>query len=169
MLPLIKCWLDICLLRAAPQDLPASGLLLAISLCCYAAISLLVSLVSYGFADAVRLVLLDLGVLGLFVVALLYLQNKTVRIQQTLTAMAGSGSVLGILALLLVLFVQPDMTHEQVPASLTLFWLILMIWNLLVMAHIMRHALSSSFITGVGVSLVYALLNMELIAAALPQ
>lgn len=169
MLFLIRAWFDICLLRAAPQDLPASSLLLALSLGCYALISVLVSLGSYGLAGAVQLALLDLGLLAVFVLSLLYLQDKTARINQTLAALAGTGSLLGVFALPLVWWLQPDQQPGQVPVLLTFFWMLLLVWNLLVMAHIMRHALSSTFPVGLGVSLLYVLVSMQVIAALFPQ
>ena len=169
MLGIIRYWVAICLLRANPQDLPASGVVLVLSLSCYALISLLVSLGSYGPGDAVQLVLLDLGLLSVFVLALLYLQGKAVRIYQTLSALAGAGCLLGALALPLVWFLQPGQSSEQVPRVLSLIWLFLLIWNLLVMAHIMRHALSTSLFVGLGVSLLYALLSMQIIVALFPQ
>ncbi len=169
MLSLARLWFDICIGRAAPQDLPASGPLLALSLVCYALVSMLVSLGSYGPGGAAQLALLDLGLLTVFVLSLLYLQNRTARINQTLSALAGTGSLLGLFALPLVWWVQPDQSPEQVPVLLTLFWLGLLVWNLLVMAHIMRHALSSSFPVGLGVALLYVLVSMQVIGSVFPQ
>ena len=169
MLPLIGIWFDICLWRAAPQDLPASGFVLSLSLGCYALVSMLVSLGSYGLAGAAQLALLDLGLLVVFVLSLLYLQDKTARIYQTLSALAGTGSLLGAFALPLVWWLQPGQQPEQVPVLLTLFWLLLLVWNLLVMAHIMRHAVSSSLAVGLGVSLLYVLVSMQMIAVISPQ
>ena len=169
MQQLIKVWLNICLWRAAPQDLPASGMLLSLSLACYALVSMLLSLGSYGLAGAVQLALLDLGLLVVFVLSLLYLQGKTARINQTLSALAGTGSLLGVFALPLIWWAEPGQQPDQVPVLLTLFWLLLLVWNLLVMAHIIRHALSSSVAVGLGVSLLYVLVSMQLIAALFPQ
>ena len=169
MLSLFRVWFDICLWRAAPQDLPASGILLSLSLGCYALVAMLVSLGSYGLAGAIQLALLDLGLLAVFVASLLYLQGKTARINQTLSALAGTGSLLGVLALPLVWWVQPGQQPEQVPVLMTLLWLLLLVWNLLVMAHIIRHALSSSLPVGLGVSLLYVLVSMQVVAALFPQ
>ena len=169
MLLLVKTWLDLCLLRKGPQDLPASGFLLGLSLGCYAIISLLVAAPSSGFTIAVQLALVDTGMLIAFVTALLYLQSKTGRINQTLSALAGSGSLMGLVALPLVLLVDPGQAADQVPALLVGFWLLLLIWNLFVMAHIMRHALSCSFAIGLGAAVFYALVSMQVIAILVPQ
>lgn len=169
MLQLIRAWFDICLLRRGPQDLPASGFFLGLSLGCYALVSMLVVAPSNGITDAVRLAAVDTGMLAGFVVILLYLQSKTERINQTLSALAGSGSLMGLFALPLVLLVDPAQPADQVPALLGGLWLLLLVWNLFVMAHIMRHALSSTFAIGLGAAVLYALVSMQIIASLFPQ
>ncbi len=163
MLLLIRAWFNICLLRQGPQDLPASGFLLGVSLCCYGLVSVLVSSQSYTFSMALLLTVVDLGLLVVFAWSLLYLQRKAERLNQTLSALAGTGSLMGLIALPLLLTIGPDATSEPVPASLLSLWLLLLLWNLFIMAHIIRHALSSSFAIGFGISLLYALLNMQVI------
>ena len=169
MLLLVKTWLDLCLFRAVPQDLPAAGFFLGLSLGCYSLVSLLVASPSLGVMDAAGLALVDTGMLAVFVVMLLYLQSKTERINQTLSALAGSGSLMGLFALPLVLLVDPGQPAEQVPALLGGVWLSLLIWNLFVMAHIMRHALSTSFAIGLGAAVLYALVSMQIVATLFPQ
>ena len=169
MLQLIRAWFELCLLRRTPQELPASGYLLGVSLCCYVLVSVLVSSQSYTFNKALLLAGVDLGLLVIFVWSLLYLQSKTARISQTLSALAGSGSLMGLFALPLMLAIGPGTVAEPVPAPLVSLWLLLLLWNLFVMAHIIRHALSSSFAIGFGISLLYALLSMQVITTLFPQ
>lgn len=168
MLRLITIWIDICLLRAAPQDLPASRVLPGLALACYVLISFLASLSFYTKGDAFQVAVTDLVLLLAFVSGLLYLQGRTARINQTLSALAGCGSLLGMVALPLVQFLGPDVKAEEVPLVVSVFWLCLFVWNLLVVAHIMRHALSSSLAIGIGVSVIYALINIQVIGALFP-
>jgi hypothetical protein len=49
-----------------------------------------------------------------------------------------------------------------VPAWLVLLWLGLFIWGIVIMAHILRHALSTSLGVGVLYSLAYVLLYWNL-------
>jgi hypothetical protein len=169
MLLLVKTWLELCLLRKGPQDLPASGFFLGLSLGCYALVSWLVASPSFGITDAALLAVVDTGMLAAFVVLLLYLQSKTERINQAMSALAGSGCLMGLFALPLVLLVDPAQPAEQVPALLAGVWLLLLIWNLFVMAHIIRHALSSSFAIGLGAAVLYALVSMQVVATLFPQ
>jgi hypothetical protein len=117
---------------------------------------------------AAGLALVDTGMLAGFVLLLLYLQSKTERINQALSALAGSGSLMGLFALPLVLLVDPGQPAAQVPALLAGVWLLLLIWNLFVMAHIIRHALSSSFAVGLGAAVLYALVSMQIVATLFP-
>jgi hypothetical protein len=166
MAQLLRFWLGLCLLRVAPQDLPASRWLLGFSIICYATVSVLAMTLSYGFADGVRVALLELGLLAVFVSMLLYLLNKPARIGQTLSALTGAGALLGLPALLLVIVAAPESGTAQ---SVSVAWLLLLIWNLLVTAHIMRHALSSSLAIGLGVSLLYTLVSTQFIMTSFPQ
>ena len=168
MLPLIRAWFEICLLRRTPQELPASAYLLGVSLCCYGLVSVLVSLQSYPFSSALLLAVVDLGLLVVFVWSLLFVQYKKARINQTLSALAGSGSLMGVIALPLLLIIGPGTVTEPVPVPLVSLWLLLLLWNLFVMAHIIRHALSRSFAIGFGISLLYALLSMQVITTLFP-
>ncbi len=165
MAQLLRFWLGLCLLRVAPQDLPASHWLLGFSVMCYATVSVLVMVLSYGFADGVRVALLELGLLAVFVGVLLYLLNKPARIRQTLSALTGAGALLGLPALLLVMAAPESGTTQPASAA----WLLLLIWNLLVTAHIMRHALSSSLAIGLGVALLYTLVSTQFIMTSFPQ
>jgi len=89
MLQLIRVWFDICLLRTGPQDLPSSGFILGLSLCCYTLVSLLVALPSSDGMDAVLLAAVDVGMLVIFVTSLCYLQSKTERIKQRVVRAGG--------------------------------------------------------------------------------
>ena len=164
MVQLLRFWLRLCLLQVAPQDLPASNWLLGFSILCYTVVSVLVMALSYGLADGVRMALLELVLLAGFIVLLLYLLDKPMRIRQTLSALTGAGALLGLPALLLVI-TAPE--HEASPLSMV--WLILLIWNLVVTAHIMRHALSSSLVIGLAVALLYILVSTQIVVTAFPQ
>lgn len=166
---LFRYWLDLCLLRAAPQDGPASVFILGFALTCYVMVSVLVMTVGYGMLTGTRLALLELVLLAVFVTLLLYLLDKAARIRQTLAAMAGAGSLLGLLAFPLVVLQGPVPEGGSVPVALSLVWLVLLFWNLVVSAHIMRHALSTSFAIGLAVSVLYVLVSTQFAATLFPQ
>lgn len=168
MLRLITIWLDICLLRAGPQDVPASRVLLWLTLIAYLLVSFLLSQPGYPSAVAARVAGVDLALLVVFVTAPLYLLDKTARIGQTLAALAGSGALLGVLALPVIRVVLAGQVAGEVPPTAALVWLILFGWSLLVVAHIMRHALSVAFAVGLGVAVLYTLVAMQVIGTLFP-
>jgi hypothetical protein len=162
---LFRFWLGLCLLQVAPQDMPASRAVLVISLCCYALVSVLLAGLTSGLPAGVAMALLELLLLALFTAGLLYLLGKPQRISQTLAALTGSGGLLGLPALALVLAAGPDPAGSLSSTG----WLLLLLWNLLVNAHIMRHALSVSLALGAGVSVMYMLVSTQLLLAVFPQ
>ena len=166
---LLTIWLDICLLRAGPQDLPASRVLLGLTLTSYLLVSTLLSLPGYPVFTSLQIAAADLVLLVLFAVSMLYLTGRAARFNQTLSALAGTGTLLGLLGLPLVHALYRAQDAEQVSLPVLLFWLLLMVWNLLVMAHIIRHALSIILPIAVAIAVLYTLVAMQLITALLPQ
>ena len=168
MSQLITILLNICLLRAGPQDLPASQTLLGLTMSSYVLISLLLSLPGYPAGTAILVAALDLGLLGAFAAALMYFFGKWARLQQTLTALTGTGTLLGLLALPVVHLLFQGQEENRLAGVAALFWLFLFGWSLLVVAHIIRHALSISFPYAIGISVLYTLLALQLMAALFP-
>jgi hypothetical protein len=164
---LLGFWLDLCLLRVPPQDLPASRWLLGYSLSCYLLPSALASSLSHGFIDGIQIALLDAVLLCGFFMLLLYLLSKPQRVVQTLSALTGAGAVLGMPALLFTAVSESGSGPDN--ESLSLLWLLLLFWNLLVTAHIMRYALSSSLAIGFGVALLYILVSTQFMVISFPQ
>ena len=165
---LITIWLDICLLRAGPQDLPASQTLLGLTISSYLLVSLLLSLPGFPAATAVLVAVLDLGLLVAFAVALLYFFGKWSRLRQTLTALTGTGTLLGLLALPLVYLLFRGPEENPIAGLAALCWMFLFGWSLLVVAHIMRHALSIPFPYAIGIAVLYTLVALQLMAALFP-
>jgi hypothetical protein len=168
MTRLITIWLDICLLRAGPQDLPASNVLLALALGAYALVALGVSLMSASLPAALGITAIDVLLMAAFASLLLRWTNKVARLNQTLTALGGTGALLGLLAWPLISMILRSQGQEEAPDLPVLLWLGLLIWNLAVVAHIVRHALSTTFLTGMGLSIVYALITYTVINSLYP-
>ena len=165
---LLTLWFDICLLRAGPQDLPASRELLGLALASYALVSFLLSLPGYPLVTAVQMALVDAVLLIMFAITLLYFLGKMARLNQTLTALAGTGTLLGLLALPVMPLLLPDQEAKQQPLLVSLLWLLLLGWSLIVVAHIMRHALSVNLPVAIGVAILYTLVAMQILNALFP-
>ena len=131
-------------LMSGPQDLPFSIPLLSRVLLLYLVTGLMVLMP--GSADlftAISLMLIDLVLLVVFVKFCLYTRNTSARFIQTLMACLGVGVVFQLLALPLVLVLNAAGETGQANNALGgLFYLILVSWQVTVMAHILRHAMN---------------------------
>jgi hypothetical protein len=151
---LLKTFAGICLLRANPQDLPASNALL------------LAVLVAYGLADVIGVLdtlpvgnaMLAAAVDSLLLVAATHLalrwRNVVSRFTQTLSALAGCGALLSFIA-----WTTAALSREWLPPSWV--WALFLAWYALVFGHVLRHALSITLAAGVAVSLFYLILSMS--------
>jgi len=131
-------------LLAAPQDLPYSKKLLLRVLLLYMISGMLVLLPgSADFFTAVILLLLDLLLLTAFLQFCLYTRNTSARFLQTFMACLGVGVVFQLLALPLMLVLNSAAEGAQTNNTLGgLFYLILVSWQVSVVAHILRHAMN---------------------------
>lgn len=155
MFPLIRVFFDICLFRRGPQDLPTSGFLLYLTLATHAVSSFLLSLGNHPTATAAMAGITDTALLAALTLSLLYTHGRMVRIPQTLAALAGSGTLLGLIALppTYWLFSLRDTGSDQTLPILLL--LALIVWSLVVMGHIIRSALSTRLIIGLVVAVLF--------------
>lgn len=166
MRALAKLFWDICLLRAGPQDVPASRELLATVLGLSVLSNLIFVLGRTPLVDALVYVVSALGILLGLVYVLLAVFGYRSRAVQTFTALSGTGLLLSVLATP-VLFLA-----LLVPGAANPFaWLLLMIniWGLVVIGHVLRHALSVHILQGGLLALGYLYLNVELAEYLLPK
>ena len=165
---LSRFFLELCLLRRAPQDLPASSTLLGLILTLNLVASLLVGLAAdlsapvalgQGVADA----FLTLGLLHLA----LHLTRHPARFLQLATALLGAGALLSLMAVVpLMLLSGAESRGETSLAGLPL--LVLLFWSLLVTGHILRHGFELRLGQGVLIAVAYNLLASTLINALIP-
>lgn len=160
--------LEICLLKAGPQELPATPRFLGLVLIGYFLVDVLVSRLNTSLGTALAISLLDVLLLMAFAQLVLRLFAKPERFNQTLAAMAGAGQLLGLLALPLIHGLGVAQAAGETAAGLAFGWLAVLCWSLLVLGHILRHALAVSLLTGVGIGVLYSLLTLVLMRAVFP-
>jgi fumarate reductase subunit D len=101
--------------------------------------------------------------------SLLYLQRHPERISQTLTALAGTGFLLGLFALAPTWWWTVARAAGEDVSIPTLLLLSLIVWSLLVMAHILRHALSAPLPIGLVAAVAFYGLAVSLQDALFPM
>ena len=163
MKPLLQLFWSICLLRKGPEDVPASPVLLKLCLLSYGLIGLLgLLLMANAEASAAMLQMaIDIVLLVALVFGILNIRGYRARFVQTLTALAGTGTLLGLIFLPLA----PGMRHGIGPLLL----LGLMVWNIAIITHILQHALSTSHGIALAYTLSYVAISLAVMGWLLPQ
>ncbi len=155
---LFRYFVDLCLLRLGPQDMPASWPLFWLLIPVNLLLTLILAGDSFGtLFNALVAALLDLLMLLAWLRLLLMFKGYPLRYVQSATALLGSSVVLSLLAIPLSLVLgdtnPENMTAQQQTFSTLL--LLLVIWSLVVTANIFRQALSVNFLLGMGLVLTY--------------
>ena len=165
MQALITFFFELCLLRRAPQDLPASDTLFRLILIADVAVGVLVGVASglQTLASAAQVVAETALMLSLLYLAL-GLVGHPGRFTQSATALLGSGALIGALALAPVLL--SALGGDTDAAALgTLLLLALMVWNIAINGHILRHTFGIGLGQGIGIAVVYELLAIVTMSA----
>lgn len=155
---LLNFFVDLCLLRAAPQDLPGSSSLLILT----TLLSVLIGLVMIvdariGIAVALMESLFDAGLMLAALYFGLRFHSLKARFLQAATALMGSGLMLGLLALPLVAW-----SHRAESSEAGFLLLLLIVWSMVVMGHILRHTFNTRFHLGFGIAVLYTLVSWNL-------
>jgi len=126
-------------------------------------VSWMVSLLTLSPLTALLSAMVDTGVLMGLAMLVLWVRELGVRYTQTATALLGTGALLMALALpFLILQMKLGEDHNFLPSIIVLA---LMIWNLNVVGHILRHALDTRFFVGLLLSIVYLYVSISVFRA----
>jgi len=164
-----RSWFELALLRRAPQDDGFSYPALATALLTYLCVDLLQAAGNSVWNIALAMTLMDTGVMVVFTWAVLQVTGRAARLVQTLTALAGTGALLGLIGLPLVLqAARAHQTADQPSAATVIGWLVLLAWSIAVQAHIFRHALSTRYGIGLMVAGLHTVLAINLLEIVFP-
>ena len=168
MKELIQLFTQIALLRRGPQDLPASMLLLGITIVGYFGINFLVSSLMPPIKGWPAHLAVDVVFTRAWYVALLRLAGRSERTLQTTTAVFGFQAVLSPLLVisewLMLRFAQD--TTWQLPVAL--IWLMLVIWVIAANSHVVKAALEWSSAASVFIVILQILAGQLVLFALFP-
>ncbi len=164
MFIMLKVFLDICLFRRGPQDLPASAFFFGIVLLANAVVGLIILSMEAPFLTVVPQFLVSITLLTGFSWIVLALSGKSIRFQQTLTALLGADTVISLAALPFLVWISLNQSFGWV------YYILLasMLWSVAVVGHIIRHALSSPYLFGLGLSILYFLASFKVMVYLFP-
>jgi hypothetical protein len=162
---LIYYFIELCLLRRAPQDLPASPTLLKALVLVYLAVGVLVGTATgEGAGVALLQTLVDAALLlGLLYAGLRWL-GRLPRLLQAGSALLGSSALLSLLVLVPLGMASGGEDSELTGVAALLF-LALLAWSIVVTGHILRHTLDLALVQGALIAVAYNLLAYSLLGA----
>lgn len=160
---LIEQFWNICLLRKTPQDLPASDVLMFLAVTLYLATSFLMAMPQLPLASSALAAVIDTLLMSGMSYIMLWARLMPERWRQTLTALAGSGALLGAIAIPLVYWEAQAGASSQAALVPQMLLLAMLVWNLAVIAHILRHALSIAMALGALLSTFYLYISIRII------
>ncbi len=166
MKAIIEALWNICLMRLGPQDLPASRVLLYLVAAAYAGAGFVVNVINLpdiGLFTALLSALVDTAVLMGVTALLLWVRDLGARYVQTATALVGTGALFTVMALPLVTLQAQAAPEGNFAVAVAL--IALMLWNLNVVGHILRHALDTRFFIGLLLSVVYLYISISVFRA----
>ncbi len=146
--------LNICLLRANPQDLPASNALVGLALAAHFLANVLTGFDEAGFQNALTAGVMDTLLLVALTHTGLMLRNLRERTRQTLAALAGAGALLAVAAWTVVT------VTGMVTEKAWIVWLPFLFWFLAVYGHILRQAFNVTLGVGLLLATGYVFLSL---------
>jgi len=168
MKELIQLFTQIALLRRGPHDLPASMLLLVMTIVGYFGINFLVSSLMPPIKGWPAHLAVDVVFTLVWYVVLLRLAGRSERTLQTTTAVFGFQAVLSPLLVisewLMLRFAQD--TTWQLPVAL--IWLMLVIWVIAANSHVVKAALEWSSAASVFLVILQILAGQLVLFALFP-
>ena len=169
---LFLAFFDICRLIKKPQDIPESKNLLTLCLLFYGLLSIFLAGLSQTVDRAIVAGLLDVTLIMLFPFALLQVRGKLPRWPQTVTALTGTGIIISIIALPIYLLIGVGEANELGSSSEQVIGLLLLAtlacWNIIIMAHVLRHSLEVNMMLAIILSISYIWIIFSLTSVIIP-
>ncbi|MEA3642150.1 MAG: hypothetical protein VBE63_19740 [Lamprobacter sp.] len=164
VLVIVNFFIDLALLRRAPQDLPASSALLLLLLVAGLGAGLLLGLTAgVGLGNGLLQSLLDLGLMLGTLWAALGLLERRERFVQTATALLGVDTLITLIALLPIGLARPLDAESGLLALAGLLFLMLVAWSVLATGHILRHAFDLTLLQGAAIAIGFDLLSFVIV------
>lgn len=164
VLVIINFFIELALLRRAPQDLPPSSALFFLVLLVGVASGLLLAVTAgAGLVLGLLQSLLDLALmLGALSLALRWVRHRE-RYLQAATALIGVDTLISLIALLPVGLARPLDADSGLLALAGLLFLLLLAWSVLATGHILRHAFGLTLAQGAAIAVAFDLLSFVVV------
>ena len=156
---MLQFYIQLCFLKKAPQDAPFSKTLLKIGVVTYFFVGVMLTSFNQTIAVSFVMSFIQMAILIFLTNLLLWIRKTPERFEQTLTALAWTGAIIGIVALPVIMMLSSNPGDAGLSS---LLWVVLIIWETAVIGHIYRHSMDISFPGGIGISFVYMYLSFAI-------
>jgi len=153
-------YLEICFFKASPADVASTHWIMKFTLLAYFFIGVAISLIDQSLEISLFSSLTDTLMLIAVSLLLLHFRGFKARFQQTVTALAGAGSCLGCVGYPVVYFFSQVKDHEQFAGLAMLLMIAVLLWSLMVTAHIFRNALEIKPGSAVMITIGYTIVSL---------
>lgn len=160
---IILRYIDICLFKASPADIPSSHWLMKISLLVYLVVGIVISRIDYNWQISLVTSFTELVLMIVVTSLLLQFRGLQMRFTQTITAMAATGSLLGFVGMPVMYFFHQTQDQGQVSGLAMLLLIAIVLWSLMVTAHIFRMALELKPANAVMLTIAYTILSLIIV------
>jgi hypothetical protein len=160
----LQKFLALLILKAAPQDLPYSLQLNVKLATVYILSGIMVLRTTVSPDNTLAGILLGLLVQFVFTYLVLRALHKSLRFTQTFSAMLGVSILFNLLSWPVFALLADATIDDSFRASLSMVFLLVISWEVLVKAHIFRHALEMKMFSALALSL-----SLFFISVALSQ
>jgi hypothetical protein len=162
----LRIFLDIVLWRRGPQDLPASRVLVGLTLAAYVLVGVVqLALLDEPAVEWLMFLVVDPAMLTATVWLLLRLYGRTERFQQTASAVLGTGALLGVVLYLPLQILVTGLGFEPASPVAQVSGLLLVVVFVLVTGRILKLATDASLFTGMAAALTYFVAINALVGA----
>lgn len=165
---MLQKFLALLFLKAAPQDIPYSQQWAGLAAALYVISGYMVLQSSMAPDDMVPGLLLSLAVQLIFTFIVLRALNKGARFVQTITATLGISILFNLLSWPALSVLADEALEAGVRSSMSLLFLMLISWEVLVKAHIYRHALEIKMFSALTLSFSLLFISVALSQMVFP-
>ncbi len=170
---LFLAFFDICRLIKRPQDIAESKNLLTLCVIVYGFLSILLASLSYPTDKAMLAGVVEVSLIMLFSLALLQICGKSSRWTQTVTALVGTNIIISVIAFPIYILIGVGELSEHESSTGQSIGLLLLAslacWNIVIMAHILRHALETNFVLAIFLAITYIWIIFSFTSVIMPM
>lgn len=165
---LCRLFIDICLFKKGPSQVPNSAALLRIVFFLYFVAGTLLLSQTVEFSEAMAQAFMETLLVGFFMYLLVSFFAVKNRFNQSVTALYGSGFLMTTMSLPFVLMMGDLTDNEASTGWLGLSVFMIVFWSFIVMAHIIRETIEKTFSVSLLLTFCYLYLSYQVIQVFRP-